>query len=977
MVSFPANQSSGKQPGKPPARPNEWQDDASSAWGQEAATKQPSHSNMNDDIPSSLRPGFGAVPKPVQPPPERNVWAEQSSTTPEPADGIPSMLRPGGTGNSNNLNPFRQGTTPPPSESMANMSLNQPPASNNPWGASLLAQTTGPQRATPPQLLPEQDPWAAQGPIEMDATPISKPVNVPTNLEEAPAWGEKEEPKQKPAKTNEPMSPEAKNMLLQEHRVWGDAVAQGKPVVKEDKDGELSDGDDWNIIDSETSSVAPDDEFQDLGKRTDNAGKKAAVSAPAAVTPVMPFTHTASPAIPLAAAAIPSIPSARPVTPPLPPISPPSAPASAPPIPPAPVSPPSQVPSELAPPARAYSYEPPPGPPPSHLAAAAAASSSNDLLIEGLEETLPSPEQTGIHGKPTLPPRSQNQAKWSPTRAPVDGKRETYQVKNIRWHDVNARKNPRTSPILIQNENGPCPLVALVNALSLTTPADIGDTPLVHALQSREQISLSLVLEVVFDELMSPRRTSSEDDLPDVSELYGFLQSLHTGMNVNPRFVPAPEVVEAYKRSSLTHLDTSDREELMPGTFENSLEMALYATFSIPLIHGWLPRKTDPVYAALERQSTSYEDAQNLMFREEELDEKLSSHGLSSSEQQLYQDILVIKMFLNESATQLTRWGIEVISRAIRPGTFAILFRNDHFSTLYCHPQTMQLMTLVTDAGYSSHDEVVWETLVDVNGDRNDLLSGDFRPIGSGAGSSAAGPSSGSHAGDDMGGAWTTVQSKRGKGPEQPLDLAASQKEQEDRDLALALQLQEEEEQREREESERRRRETQLSEQFIEQQGQRPDPVRRDDHRRTSSSTYSSAPRLSSTSINIPVTTSAPAQPPQQPPRPQTQEVRPLVPPRRPGVHRPQDASEEAPPSYEQSANDRTYVPQQGQPQGQAQGQGPTQQQQNPGMGPSRPSRYSNGAQPVSQGQGPYSYSGSGYSGRRRDWERDRDCVVM
>lgn len=584
---------------------------------------------------------------------------------------------------------------------------------------------------------------------------------------------------------------------------------------------------------------------------------------------------------------------------------------------------------------------------------------------------MPSAEQTeGVTRKPALPPRSQAQAKWSPTRAPVDGKRETYQVKNIRWHDVNARKNPRTSPILIQNENGPCPLVALVNALSLTTPADIGDTPLVHALQSREQVSLSLVLEVVFDELMSPRRTSSEDDLPDVSELYGFLQSLHTGMNVNPSFVPAPEVVRAYKRSSLTHLDAADRDELMPGTFENSLEMALYATFSIPLIHGWLPRKTDPVYAALERQSTSYEDAQNLMFREEELDEKLSSHGLSSSEQQLYQDILVIKMFLNESATQLTRWGIEVISRAIRPGTFAILFRNDHFSTLYCHPHTMQLMTLVTDAGYSSHDEVVWETLVDVNGERNDLLSGDFRSVGSGAGSSAAGPSSGTHAGDDTGGAWTTVQNKRGKGPEQASDVAFNQKEQEDRDLALALQLQEEEEEREREEADRRRRETQLSEQFIEQQGQRPDPVQRD-HRRTSSSTFS-APRLSSTSINVPVTTSGPAQPPQQPPRPQTQEVRPLVPPRRPGVHRPPDAGEEAPPSYEQSANDPTYVPTQGQPQRPGQGPpGQGQQQQPPGMGQNRPSRYSmTGPPPLSQG-GPYS------SGRRRDWERDRDCVVM
>ncbi|EGR44613.1 uncharacterized protein TRIREDRAFT_52446, partial [Trichoderma reesei QM6a] len=308
----------------------------------------------------------------------------------------------------------------------------------------------------------------------------------------------------------------------------------------------------------------------------------------------------------------------------------------------------------------------------------------------------------GLDEKPPLPPRqSGSRVRWTPSRPPVDGKAETYQIKNIRWHDASSSKNPRVSPILIQNENGPCPLVALVNALTLTTPEDIGDTALVQVLRLREQVSLSLLLDAVFDELMSPRRTSSEDSLPDVSELYSFLQSLHTGMNVNPRFIPTPE---------------------------NTAEMGLYATFSIPLIHGWLPPHDDPVRYAMERHAASYEDVQNLLFREEELEDKLASseEGLTEAEQDLYQDIITIKIFLNESATQLTPWGIEVIQKAIRPGTFAILFRNDHFSTLYCHPHTRQLLTLVTDAGYRSHDEVVWESLRDVNGELNQFLSGDF-----------------------------------------------------------------------------------------------------------------------------------------------------------------------------------------------------------------------------------------------------------
>jgi hypothetical protein len=533
--------------------------------------------------------------------------------------------------------------------------------------------------------------------------------------------------------------------------------------------------------------------------------------------------------------------------------------------------------------------------------------------------------------KPALPPRSTSglQQKWTPSRPPVDAKAETYQVKNIRWHDAKAATNPRTSPILIQNENGPCPLVALVNALTMTTPADSADTILVQVLRSREQISLNLLLDAVFDELMSPRRTNSEDALPDVSDLYAFLQSLHTGMNVNPRFVPTPEMINAYKRTSLTHLHPTERGNLIPGTFENTMEMSLYAAFSIPLIHGWVPAQSDPVYSAMERQACSYEDVQNLLFREEELEEKLSGGGLSDAEQQLYQDIMAIKLFLDSSATQLTAWGIEVIGKAMRPGTFAILFRNDHFSTLYCHPQTLQLLSLVTDAGYRTHDEVVWESLVDVNGERTEYLSGDYLVVGS---TSEAGPSTNLNSSTtDHGGRWKTVQTKRGKAKEQDdqgLSLSVSPHEQEDRDLALALQLQEEEDQRHREEQARRQRESILSEQYIEQQGHRPAPVNRDPRRTSASRSNGIAPeRRSSNNFNIPVTTGplhvqqssgilqthpqqiAVQQVPAQ------QVVRPLVPPRRPGVARRAEAEgDDAPPSYEQAAHDTAYVPPVGHP---------------------------------------------------------------
>ncbi|KAG5998229.1 hypothetical protein E4U52_001131 [Claviceps spartinae] len=579
----------------------------------------------------------------------------------------------------------------------------------------------------------------------------------------------------------------------------------------------------------------------------------------------------------------------------------------------------------------------------------------------------------GHDSKPPLPARPKGvQQRWVPSRQPVDAKAETYHIKNIQWHDQNSDKNPRISPILIQNQNGPCPLVALVNALTMTTPSDVPETTLVEILRPREQISLDLLLRAVFDELMSPRRTSPDKTLPDVSDLYAFLQSLHNGMNVNPRFVPTPEMVNAYKRTSLTHLHPTERGNLIPGTFENTTEMSLYATFSIPLIHGWLPAQSDPVYNILERQAASYEDAQNLLFCEEGLTDKLSSdEGLTKDEQQLYQDIMTIKMFLDSSATQLTAWGIEVIGKAMRPGTFAIFFRNDHFSTLYCDPRTLQLLSLVTDAGYLKHDQVVWETLVDVNGEHTEFLSGDFRVVGSSK-EAAPGPDIGAStaADGDNGRDWTTVQNNRGKNRQQQLDDmeagALSPLEQEDRDLALALQLQEEEDQRHREEQSRRQRESALSEQFIEQQGRRPTRVNRD-RRRTPETTgmVTGERRSSSSNAASSLTPGSTQQRQASIPRQQQQQVMGLpVPPRRPGVTRPAEAESHGrdapPPSYEQAAQDPAYVP----PTGHA-----NASRQNAVAGGPGPSSVQGGMSSFGQ---PFQRQAAGAGGGR-----ERDCVVM
>ena len=477
---------------------------------------------------------------------------------------------------------------------------------------------------------------------------------------------------------------------------------------------------------------------------------------------------------------------------------------------------------------------------------------------------------------------------------------ETYQIRLINWYDASSQVNPRRSPVMVQNANGPCPLLALVNALVLSTPAT-AVTALVETLRVREQISLGLLLDAVFDELISGRRGDAAQNLPDVSDLYAFLVNLHSGMNVNPCFVSSGELMNLM--DAPIDIPSSSHDFRKPGGFEGTREMRLYSTFAIPLIHGWIPPRTHPGFAALKRRAINYEDAQNLLFREEDLEEKLKDRGLDPEEQLVLEDIASVKYFLSSTATQLTGYGLDTITETLIPGSLAILFRNDHFSTLYRHPRSGQLLTLVTDMGYAGHDEVVWESLVDVSGEGSEFFSGDFRPVGS-ISNEARLPNRPLDDGSD----WTTVTRGSRKTPQAkdsstpqlgespPIEnlnisnsniASTANHEQEDHDLALAMQLQEEEEERERQEAAARRREDELSQAYVnnsDAQGRRTFPGLARGAR------------------------SAPTVPPRG--GSNTQQG----PSIRQGVRRESSSDDAPPPSYEQAAKGPAYHPSTGHP---------------------------------------------------------------
>ncbi|KAL7267179.1 hypothetical protein RUND412_010245 [Rhizina undulata] len=432
-------------------------------------------------------------------------------------------------------------------------------------------------------------------------------------------------------------------------------------------------------------------------------------------------------------------------------------------------------------------FLPPPGPPPP------AVLDQRPLPSQATEQFLPPP------GPPPPPARDQRSLPPPPpiTRPSPQPSAATtteiYQIKHITWADPRCT-DLRHSPILLQNLNGPCPLLALINALILATPPGM-TTSLVEALSHREQVSLELLLDTVFEELMSRKST----DLPDVGDLFAFLLTLHTGMNVNPKLTP--QIVNG---------------KVLPGGFERTREMDLYGAFRVPLFHGWLPDPENPVIEAMiRRKLESYEEAQTIIWQEEEIIDRLSLQGgdLSPEDQALMQDSGRIRDFLENTRTQLTSFGLETLRTGMLTGEVAILFRNDHFMTVYKESKG-GLMALVTDMGYAGHEEIIWERIVDVNGFRNEFCSGDFRPVG-GDGLHEQRPAQ-SLVDAAEGGEWETVQRRRSSRhsqnqnspnqnqnsvlnpPPGPSELPHIGEDSTDYDLALALQLQEEEDEHHR-----------------------------------------------------------------------------------------------------------------------------------------------------------------------------------
>lgn len=271
----------------------------------------------------------------------------------------------------------------------------------------------------------------------------------------------------------------------------------------------------------------------------------------------------------------------------------------------------------------------------------------------------PEVETVGACSRPQELPQSPR------TRQPEP---DFYCVKWIPW------KGERT-PIITQSTNGPCPLLAIMNILFLQWKVKLPP--------QKEVITSDELMTHLGNCLLSIKPQEKSEGLQlnfqqNVNDAMTVLPKLATGLDVNVRFTGVSD-------------------------FEYTPECSVFDLLGIPLYHGWLVDPQSPEAVSAVGKLSYNQLVEKIITCKHSSDTNLVTEGL------------IAEQFLETTAAQLTYHGLCELTAAAREGELSVFFRNNHFSTLTKHKSHLYL--LVTDQGFLQEEQVVWESLHNVDGD--------------------------------------------------------------------------------------------------------------------------------------------------------------------------------------------------------------------------------------------------------------------
>ncbi|KAG5419147.1 hypothetical protein I9W82_002914 [Candida metapsilosis] len=293
-----------------------------------------------------------------------------------------------------------------------------------------------------------------------------------------------------------------------------------------------------------------------------------------------------------------------------------------------------------------------------------------------------------------------------------------FPIKLISWSLDGLNGESSTTPILLQDQNGPCPLIALVNTVVLqfdlrNSQFDGGilsqsdkqyegvknlKSKLFSHFYSSSSIELGDTLGLVADLLLVHAEETIQHEVVD--NILQQLPKLHTGLDVDPN--------------------------LTNGDFAQDLATTLFEIFDLKFKHGWvLGEGKESGYADDE----SIQEPLSILQELQTFDRVQDYLLLSDTNPTIAENQQLLRQWLDATCSQLTQQGLNKLDQDLPSPQFLIFFRNNHFNTLLKKSRN-ELYLLITDSSFQSKNgKLVWQSLNSVSGDGDIFFTGDFMPV--------------------------------------------------------------------------------------------------------------------------------------------------------------------------------------------------------------------------------------------------------
>jgi hypothetical protein len=322
---------------------------------------------------------------------------------------------------------------------------------------------------------------------------------------------------------------------------------------------------------------------------------------------------------------------------------------------------------------------------------------------------------------------------------------------------------------LLQNENGPCPLLAAANCLLLKGAISLPSQIVVVQVVTIDQLVNILAEKVLVGNTgnsngngngtpsdMDGHQQQQQQQQKEhhIQEVLTVFPSLQFGMDVNPKFTMGPSGVEY------------------------TMQLNAFDLLHVELVHGWLIDPTQVEYDLIaiggqdgqtQPQHQTYNQLVNQIIKGNEASSLLDAMHASQNKKnngndnvngnddntlidvtttttattstedetteetrQKHHDLSTLATqgsllhgFLEQSSHQLTQYGLGALFAHLQEGALCVFFRNNHFNTLTKHDGMLYL--LVTDLGYATVD-IMWEKLDVIDGDTEYCTADFVRP---------------------------------------------------------------------------------------------------------------------------------------------------------------------------------------------------------------------------------------------------------